>query len=144
MIKSKIFKIFLVALIAFEVLSLFSTCMAVNPDRYKFSQIIDTSGTFFQRTTAVLGYIQYFGVIISIAGLVIIGLKYMFSSVEGKAEYKKTMIPYTIGLAMLLGVSILIGLIASVASHSKYSTGGGSSTPEANVVDPNSSGGAGW
>lgn len=53
--------------------------------------------------------------IAAIIGIAIIGLKYMLGSLEEKAEYKKTMLPYIVGCFMLMGTSIIIGIIKSVA-----------------------------
>ena len=83
--------------------------------RYKPSQEIQ-SGAFTERAGLILGYIQVVGMIVAVIGIAIIGLKYMFSSVEGKAEYKKTMMPYIVGCFMLMGTSIVIGIIKSVAT----------------------------
>ena len=91
-----------------------TSVMAVNPDDYTPSQTI-TSGNFLGKAGIVLGWIKYIGVIISIIALTIIGIKYIFSSVEGKAEYKKTMLPYILGCFLLVGISIVIALIESVA-----------------------------
>lgn len=83
--------------------------------KYQPSQKIN-QGVFTQRASIILGYIQVIGMIVAVIGLAIIGLKYMFSSVEGKAEYKKTMMPYIVGCFMLMGTSALIGIIKSVAN----------------------------
>jgi len=73
------------------------------------------SGTFFEKAGVVLGWIQYTGILVSVLMLTIIGTKYMFSSVEDKAEYKKTMGPYILGCFLLMGASIVVGVIANVA-----------------------------
>ena len=38
----------------------------------------------------------------------------MLGSVEAKAEYKKTMIPYVVGCFMIMGISIILALIEEV------------------------------
>lgn len=73
------------------------------------------NGTFLERAGKVLGFIQFLGILIAVVVLSIIGIKYLLSSVEGKAEYKKTMLPYVIGCFMLVGVSIVIEIIESIA-----------------------------
>ena len=109
-------KIISIALIVITILSIATPVMAtVNPDQYKPSQEIK-QGIFTQRAGLILGYIQVIGMIVAVIGIAIIGLKYMFSSVEGKAEYKKTMMPYIVGCAMLMATSIIIGIIKSVAT----------------------------
>lgn len=73
------------------------------------------NGSFLAKAGVILGWIQYTGIIVSIFALTIIGLKYLFSSVEGKAEYKKTMGPYVLGCFLLMGASVVVGIIANIA-----------------------------
>ena len=41
----------------------------------------------------------------------------MIGSVEEKAEYKKTMIPYLIGVFMIGSISVIVRLIATLAMN---------------------------
>ena len=41
----------------------------------------------------------------------------MVGSVQEKAEYKKTMIPYLVGVVMIIGVSGILQLIAKLAAN---------------------------
>ena len=59
----------------------------------------------------MISVIRTVGTIISVAILSIIGIKYMTGSVEEKAEYKKTMIPYVIGAVILFGITSFLGII---------------------------------
>ena len=52
--------------------------------------------------------LQTVGVAAAIIILLILGIKYMMGSAEEKAEYKKTMIPYLIGAALLFGASAIV------------------------------------
>lgn len=54
------------------------------------------------------------GVIAAIVVLLVLGIKYMMGSAEEKAEYKKTMIPYLIGAALLFGASAIVQVIYNV------------------------------
>ena len=104
-----------IALIAITILSMATPVRAVeNPEKYTPSQEIE-EGVFIQRASSILGYIQVVGMIVAVIGIAIIGLKYMFSSIEGKAEYKKTMFPYVVGCFMLMATSTIIGVIKAVA-----------------------------
>ena len=47
----------------------------------------------------------------------ILGIKYMIGSVEEKAEYKKSMIPYIIGILLLVSTSAIVGLIAQLTQE---------------------------
>ena len=53
------------------------------------------------------------GTVASVIVLIVLGLKYMMGSAEEKAEYKKTMIPYLVGIVLLLGASGIVKAIAS-------------------------------
>lgn len=59
----------------------------------------------------ILGAIRIFGTIISVLILAIIGLEYIMSSPEGKADYKKNMYPYIIGAILLFAGTNLVQFI---------------------------------
>ena len=52
----------------------------------------------------------------AIAGVIILvlGIKYLMGSVEQKAEYKKTMVPYLVGAGLLFGVSTVITVVMGI------------------------------
>ncbi len=62
----------------------------------------------------VIGAIQAIGSILSVAILVILGIKYMMGSAEERAEYKKSMIPYLIGAILLFATPQIVGAIYTV------------------------------
>ena len=62
--------------------------------------------------------IQVVGIVVAIAVVLIIGIKYMTGSVEQKAEYKKVMIPYIIGAVLLVaGTSIVKVIFNTINSN---------------------------
>lgn len=64
--------------------------------------------------TSILGVI---GSITSVVVLIAIGIKYMVGSIEEKAEYKKTLLPYVIGACIVFGISNFVGIIYNVAKN---------------------------
>ena len=86
-----------------------------DPDAYKPGGIngSDTdivaskAGVIFNTITTV-------GVITAVITIIVIGIKYMVGSVEEKAEYKKTMVPYLVGAIMLVCTSAIVKLIANM------------------------------
>ena len=62
----------------------------------------------------IVGAIITIGIVTSVLSLIIIGIKYMIGSVEEKAEYKKTMIPYLIGIFMIIGITTIIGVFSKI------------------------------
>lgn len=57
------------------------------------------------------------GIIVGVIVLLVLGIKYMMGSTSEKAEYKKTMIPYLIGVVLLVAITQFIGLIANIVSN---------------------------
>lgn len=56
----------------------------------------------------VLGIIQVVGTIIAVIATMFLGIKYMMGSIQEKAQYKETMVPYVIGIVLLFtAVNIL-------------------------------------
>ncbi len=51
----------------------------------------------------ILGIIQVVGTFVAVAVLMILGIKYMLGSLEERASYKKSMLPYIIGAVLLFG-----------------------------------------
>lgn len=59
----------------------------------------------------IVGYIKIVGAIVAIAMLLVIGIKYMAASSEGKAEYKKNMIPYLVGALLVFAGTQVVGIV---------------------------------
>lgn len=83
---------------------------------YAFS-IIDFPGTAANNTdldnagNKIITVISTIGSIVSVVVLVVIGIKYMLGSVEEKAEYKRTLMPYAIGAGLVFAASTIAGII---------------------------------
>lgn len=63
----------------------------------------------------IIGAVQFIGTFASVIVLIVMGIKYMLGSVEEKAEYKKTMMPYIIGAILVFGITNLLGIISTLA-----------------------------
>ena len=59
----------------------------------------------------IINIVSIVGSGVAIIALIILGVKYMMGSVEEKAEYKKTMLPYVIGAVFVFAASALVGVI---------------------------------
>ena len=62
--------------------------------------------------------INIVGTIVSVAVVIILGIKYMLGSIEQRAEYKKNMLPILIGAILLFGTSWILRIIYHLASYS--------------------------
>ena len=64
----------------------------------------------------ILAVIRNIGVVVALVALSIIGIKYMIGSVEEKAQYKKSMIPFVIGLILVAAGTTLVKIIYDIAT----------------------------
>ena len=111
----KISKIISVIMIIFMIATIcLNVYAASTPDTFVNSiSNVDKFDTFGGK---LVGAIRAVGIIVSVAILIVLGVKYMMGSAEEKAEYKKSMIPYLIGALLVFTASTLTGIIYNTAS----------------------------
>ena len=68
----------------------------------------------FEKAGILLGTINVIGVVGSVIVLIIIGIKYMFGSIEEKAEYKKTIWTYILGMFLVISATTIPNLIFQI------------------------------
>lgn len=93
--------IFMISSCAFSVTDMTGT-------KISNSNLMDTGNGIITVLTVI-------GTVISVIVLIILGLKYMLGSIEERAEYKKTMMPYIIGAVLVFAASAIAGMIYSFA-----------------------------
>ena len=69
-----------------------------------------------QFTQKILKYFQIIGSIVSVVALIIIGFRYMFSSLEEKAKMKGILIYYIVGAALVFATSNILSIAYNVIS----------------------------
>ena len=107
----KIIMIFLLLnIIAISIFPVFAS-VDYNVDDWKpkISKSAETS--VYDKAGIIIGRVTAAGTIISVAVLVVIGIKYMLGSVEEKAEYKKSLIGYVVGAILLFGILNIVNAI---------------------------------
>lgn len=67
--------------------------------------------TAIDKIKPIIGYISGIGMAVSVITLVVLGIKYMVGSIEERAEYKKSMIPYLIGAFFVFAISTIVTII---------------------------------
>lgn len=97
----------------FIISNMFSVVFAdVSPSDYKPSSITTSEyQTAFTKAGVVLGAIRNVSAVVAVIALMIIGIKYMIGSVEERAEYKKTLIPYVIGCVLVVSITTIVSFI---------------------------------
>ena len=115
----KIFILFLINILFCIFISNISNAAAdFDVNAYKpDSAMIEVKGeTQLQKIgLAIVGPIRVIGSFVSVLALIIIGVKYMFGSVEEKAQYKKTLLPYFWGAIMVFGITNIVSIIYDIA-----------------------------
>ena len=108
-------------IVFFIILILITSVSVISNASYsyldKFSS--DTSSIAFDKTTTTLGkslqIIQIIAMAVAIIMLMVIAIKYMFSSVSERAEMKKYAVVYVIGALIMFGASGILEIIKDFA-----------------------------
>lgn len=114
----KLMKVFSVLMIVMTIVFAASTVFAATSfspsewDNQTGGKIGDTDVKAW--IASIMNIVAIVGSGIAVIALIILGIKYMMGSVEEKAEYKKTMMPYVIGALMVFGASAIVGFISGV------------------------------
>jgi len=77
----------------------------------------NTTGTLTVQTAGnkIVQIVSTVGSILSVIVIIVLGIKYMMGSVEERADYKKTMLPYLIGAAFIFAASNIANIIYQFA-----------------------------
>jgi uncharacterized membrane protein len=74
-----------------------------------------TGGELAETAQIILGIIQWIGLVIAVAMVLYVGIKYLTSTAGKKAEAKETMVPVLIGAALLAIAPTIVSWIFTAA-----------------------------
>lgn len=127
--KSRCMKLFIILLLI-GLTSINSVVMAAIPtessegqttlglgDLDKYAGDGGSSTSFDAKINKVIVVIQVVASITSVAVLMVLGIKYMIGSVEAKAEYKRTMLPYLVGAILVFGITNITSFLYYVGKN---------------------------
>lgn len=77
----------------------------------------EVSNSVTSRMGVILGIIQVIGIVVSVVMLVVIGIKYILGSVEEKADYKSSLLPYLIGAILIFTGTYVPQLIYNLTQN---------------------------
>lgn len=109
-----------ITIILIILLALFNTvCFAdINTGSYRPDNLTSSDyDTAFEMAGTIVGVLKTVGTVIAVVGIMIIGIKYMIGSVEQKAEYKKTMIPYIVGCIFIFAIGQIVSVIYTLVEQ---------------------------
>ncbi len=92
-----------------------SSQSSILGDLDSYRQSPQNSQKFNNMVSVILSIFQVGGSLISVICLIALGIKYMLGSVEEKANYKKTLLPFVLGAVMVLGISNFVNVIYQIA-----------------------------
>lgn len=109
---SKTKKIVFIFIITFLLVNIFNVVLAINPNSYMPSELTTGETTkLFGKVGVILGAVRNISAIVAVIVLMIIGLKYIMGSVEEKANYKATMVPYVVGCILAVAGTTIVSFI---------------------------------
>lgn len=117
--KKSYLMILILIILSLLIIAILPNCsMAFDPNDYDPSKSdIDIGEEIIsKKANIIIGVIKTIGIILSVLILVVLGIKFMLGSVEEKAEYKKTMIPYLIGAIMVFAIPQLVQIIYDITT----------------------------
>ena len=87
-----------------------------NTDEYKPDSTTSASevGNLKNIGNTIVGLIRTVGSIASVAVLIVLGIKFMASSLEERAKYKEAMIPYCIGAMLVFGITNILAVVIDI------------------------------
>ena len=99
----------LVLLLAASMSYVYALTGSLDPDdpRWRPTRPPEEAEVVNSLAGTVLGVITAVGAVVAVLMLVFIGIKYIMGSVEERAEYKGTLLPYIVG-AIMLGAAPMI------------------------------------
>lgn len=72
-------------------------------------------GTLLNQLSGVIGVIMAVGTVVAICASIYLGIRYVLSSVEEKADIKKKMVPFVVGVVIFYGATGILKLIGDIA-----------------------------
>lgn len=84
----------------------------IEPNSYEPGKLQESDVAGFEAFGgSIASVIQIIGTMVSVATMMIIGIRYIIASADEKAEYRERMIPYFIGAVLLFGASNIVNII---------------------------------
>ena len=107
----KMVKILTTIVMVIMIISISISSFALEPSEIQGNTSAQGTPEITNVGNSIVGILQVVGIVLSVVVLIVLGIKYMMGSAEEKAEYKKTMMPYIVGAALIFAASALAQVI---------------------------------
>ena len=104
-------KMISIILIAMVLISISINSFALEPGELTGNTGVTGTTEITELGQKLIGILQTVGIVLSVVILIVIGIKYMMGSAEEKADYKKSMIPYLVGAALIFTASLFANIV---------------------------------
>lgn len=82
-----------------------------NPGFYEPTDTTGNNTKFIEIGNIIISVMQVLGTVIAVVAMMVIGIRYMFGSLQDRANFKETMIPYLIGAIMVFAIPTILKII---------------------------------
>ena len=106
-----VIKVMTALLIVMMMVSISVSSFALTPGEIEGNTDAQGTNEITNVGNSIVGILQVVGIVLSVIVLIVLGIKYMMGSAEEKAEYKKTMMPYIVGAALIFAASAFAQVI---------------------------------
>ena len=104
-------KVIIAIFVLLSIIMFSTSCFALDPTNITASSNIAGVNEITRLGNGLVGIFQTVGIVLSVIIVLVIGIKYMMGSAEEKAEYKKSMIPYLVGAALIFTASLFANIV---------------------------------
>lgn len=111
----------IIMIVAISILLINFNCVyaanVIDPEGYKpnDSVVSGDDKIFTDKVDVILSAVKNIGIVASVISITIIGIRFMFGSVEEKAEFKQVMPGYLIGTFLVFAVTVIPDIIFDIA-----------------------------
>lgn len=115
----KVVKIGIILIILFSIITQLNICNAaalINTNTYQPAELGDEKG-LVEKANVIASAIRNVGIVVAVIALMVIGIKTMVGSAEEKAEYKKSIPGYLIGVVLVVAMSLIPSIITTIVSE---------------------------
>lgn len=107
----KLVRIFSIVLMVIMLCSITLNVFALSPSEITGKNSVTGASEIKNVGMSIVGILQTVGIVLSVVILIVLGIKYMMGSAEEKADYKKSMMPYIVGAALIFAASAFAQVI---------------------------------
>lgn len=100
----KIVAVLMLTIMLVSMVNVISLAANITPKDIKADEV--TTDAISTAGKKLVGVFQAIGIVLSVVVLTVIGIKYLMGSAEEKADYKKSLIPYVVGAALVFTASV--------------------------------------